>query len=131
MQLPAANNVIPFLVLIPLVAWRMYARIRRNIGRQPLSKVRPYVTLGIFPLLVVMLALGALAGHGNHAALLGALAGGIVGGVVLGFYGNKHTKFEVTPQGLFYTPNAHIGIALSVIFVGRIIYRMMFFSMAD
>ena len=34
------------------------------------------------------------------------------------------TKFEVTPQGMFYTPNAHIGIALSLLFVGRVIYRM-------
>jgi hypothetical protein len=53
-----------------------------------------------------------------------ALAGGIVGGAVLGYYGHKHTKFEVTPQGLFYTPNAHIGIALSVLFLGRLLYRM-------
>jgi hypothetical protein len=36
----------------------------------------------------------------------------------------QHTKFEVTPEGLFYTPNAHIGIALSVLFVGRVVYRM-------
>ena len=130
MQLPA-NNVIPFLVLIPLIVWRMYSRIRRNIGRQPLSKVRPYVTLGVFPLLIVLLGLGTFANPANQAALLGALAGGIVGGIVLGYYGNKHTKFEVTPQGLFYTPNAHIGIALSVLFVGRLVYRMIFLYSAD
>jgi hypothetical protein len=130
MQLPA-NNVIPFLVLIPLIAWRMYSRIRRNIGRQPLSKVRPYVTLGIFPLLVVLLAFGASQSPTKQAALLGALAGGILGGIVLGYYGHKHTRFEVTPQGLFYTPNAHIGIALSVLFVGRLLYRMLFLYSAD
>jgi hypothetical protein len=127
MQLPA-NNVIPFLIIIPLVAWRMYSRIRRNIGRQPLSKVRPYVTLGLFPLLAVLLGLSSYAYPQLQAALLEALAGGIVGGIVLGYYGHKHTKFEVTPQGLFYTPNAHIGIALSVLFVGRIIYRAIVFS---
>ncbi len=127
MQLPA-NNVLPFLIIIPLIAWRMYSRIRRNIGRQPLSKVRPYVTLVLFPLLAVMLGLSSYAYPAMQSALLEALAGGIIGGIVLGYYGNKHTRFEVTPQGLFYTPNAHIGIALSVLFVGRIIYRAIVFS---
>jgi len=42
----------------------------------------------------------------------------------LGVFGTRHTKFENTPQGIFYTPNAHIGIALSVIFFGRIVYRI-------
>jgi hypothetical protein len=28
------------------------------------------------------------------------------------------------PEGLFYTPNAHLGIALSLLFVGRILYRL-------
>lgn len=130
MQIPA-NNVVPFLIVIPLIVWRMYSRIRRNIGRQPLSKVRPYVTLGLFPLLAVMLALSAFTSPTKQAALLGALAGGIIGGVVLGYYGHKHTKFEVTPQGLFYTPNAHIGIALSVLFVGRLLYRTLFLYSAD
>jgi hypothetical protein len=34
------------------------------------------------------------------------------------------TRFEKTPQGLFYTPNAHLGIALSALLMGRIIYRL-------
>jgi len=123
MQLPAAN-VLPFLVIVPLIVWRMYSRVRRNIGRQPLSKIRPYITIGLFPLLVVLLGWGAAMRPGLATALLAALGGGIVGGVVLGYYGLRHTRFEVTPQGLFYTPNAHIGIALSLLFVGRVVYRM-------
>jgi hypothetical protein len=119
MQLPGAN-VLPFLVLIPLIVWRSYSRIRRSIGRQPLSKVRPWITLGVFPLLIALLAWSAHA----RPELLWALAGGLVGGALLGVYGIRKTKFEATPQGLFYTPNAHLGIALSLLFVGRVIYRM-------
>jgi len=121
MQAPA-TNLYPFLIIVPLVAWRAYSRIKRNIGRQPLSKVRPIITMCIFPLLVALFAWRAL----EHARpeLMYALVGGIIGGIVLGSYGHKHTKFEVTPQGLFYTPNAHIGIALSVLFMGRLLYRM-------
>ena len=121
MQMPGAN-VLPFLIMIPLIAWRMYSRVKRNIGRQTLSKRRPWITIVIFPLLIVLLSLGAYSHH--RPALFAAMAGGIIGGIVLGFYGNKHTKFEATPEGLFYTPNAHIGIALSVLFIGRVVYRM-------
>jgi len=121
MQMPGAN-VLPFLIMIPLIAWRMYSRVKRNIGRQTFSKRRPWITMAVFPALIVMLSFGAYSHH--RPALFAALAGGIVGGVVLGVYGLKHTKFEVTPEGLFYTPNAHIGIALSVLFIGRVVYRM-------
>jgi hypothetical protein len=121
-----APNLYPFLIIVPLVAWRAYSRIKRNIGRQTLSKVRPFITMAIFPLLAVLLGWQAV-GH-SRPELLYALAGGIIGGGVLGYYGIKHTKFEVTPQGLFYTPNAHIGIALSVLLIGRLLYRMFVYA---
>lgn len=107
-------------VAVPIIVWRMYSRIRRNIGRQHLSKWRPWVTMTIFPLIVVLLSFGAA----TQPLRLLAMAGGIVAGAVLGVFGTKHTKFENTPEGIFYTPNAHIGIALSVIFFGRVVYRM-------
>ena len=33
------------------------------------------------------------------------------------------TRFEVTPAGLFYTPNAYLGAALSVLLIARIAWR--------
>ena len=47
MQMPGAN-VLPFLIMIPLIAWRMYSRVKRNIGRQTLSKRRPWITIAFF-----------------------------------------------------------------------------------
>jgi hypothetical protein len=44
--------------------------------------------------------------------------------VALGFFGLKRTRFEPTKEGLFYTPNVHLGIALSLLFLGRIVYRL-------
>ncbi len=119
MQAPG-TSVLPILIMIPLLIWRLHSRVRRSIGRQTLSKVRPWITIGVFPLLTVLLGFAAL----GRPALWGAMAGGIAGGALLGVYGLGKTKFENTPQGLFYTPNAHIGIALSLLFVGRVIYRM-------
>jgi hypothetical protein len=103
-----------------LVVWRMYARIRRVIGRQRLSTLRPWITVVVFPLiLVLVLATSFL--HPMTAAA--ALAGAVVG-VALGLLGTRLTRFEATPAGLFYTPNAHLGIALSLLLVLRIGYRV-------
>jgi len=103
-----------------LVAWRMYARVRRLIGRQTLSRARLGFTISIFPVLTVLLAFGARTDLQSELAM----AGGIVVGVVLGIFGLRHTKYESAPAGLFYTPNAHIGIALSLLLAGRILYRI-------
>ena len=128
MQAPGAN-VLPFLIMIPLLAWRMYSRVKRSIGRQTFSKVRPWFTVSLFPLLLILFAWTAI----QHARpeLLWAQAGGIAVGVVLGVYGLRHTKFESTPQGMFYTPNAHIGIAISVLLLGRVMYRLFLMYTGD
>jgi hypothetical protein len=52
------------------------------------------------------------------------LAIGLAIGSALGVYGLRKTSFESTSDGLFYTPNAHLGAALSLLFVARILYRM-------
>jgi hypothetical protein len=117
---PGAQHLIPILVLAPLVAWRMYSRVRRNIGRQHLGKWRPWITLTVFPVIAILISLGALAAPARLAAMLG----GIVAGIVLGVFGTRHTRFENTPEGIFYTPHAHIGIAVSALFIGRVVWRM-------
>jgi hypothetical protein len=111
---------ITLLILLPLVAWRVYARVRRMVGRQRLSKVRPWITLAIFPVLVVALGLATR----SHPEGLWALAAGLGAGAALGRFGLGKTRFEATPGGLFYTPNAHLGVALSLVLVARIVYRL-------
>lgn len=113
-------NLIPLLVLVPLIIWRMVSRIRRNIGRQKLGKVRPWITLTLFPVIAILISMASFA----HPERLWALAGGLIFGAGLGVFGTRQTTFENTPEGLFYTPNAHLGIALSTLFFGRVVYRM-------
>jgi len=119
MQVPSSSTL-TLLVVLPLICWRVYARFRRMVGRQRLSRIRPWLTLTIFPLLLVMLGFAA---H-EHPERLWWLAGGLASGAWLGVFGLGKTRFEPTPQGLFYTPNAHLGIALSLLFVARIAYRL-------
>jgi hypothetical protein len=114
----------PATLLLPagiaaLVVWRVYSRIKRMVGRQRLSRVRPWLTVVLLPLLVGLLLLASL----DHPVAAGALAGGMVSGCALGWYGLHLTKFEESPIGLFYTPNAHLGIALSLLLLGRLAYR--------
>jgi hypothetical protein len=114
----------PTTFLIPagiaaLVAWRLYSRVRRMVGRQRLSKVRPWLTVCLFSLLIALVLLGSLA----HPGAASGLVAGVAAGAALGFYGLRLTRFERTPLGLFYTPNAYLGIALSLLFVARIGYR--------
>jgi|ERR1035437_5970689 fucose 4-O-acetylase-like acetyltransferase len=118
MNTPSASTI-TLLVLLPLIAWRVYSRFRRMVGRQRLSRIRPWVTLVIFPLLIGLLCFAAF----SHVERLWWLATGLGTGSLLGVYGLHKTRFEPTKQGLFYTPNAHLGIALSLLFVARIIYR--------
>jgi hypothetical protein len=114
----------PATLLLPagiaaLVAWRLYSRVKRMVGRQRLSKVRPWVTVSLFPLLVALLLVGSL----SHPYAMLALVAGVAAGAALGLYGLRLTKFEQTPLGLFYTPNAYLGTALSLLLIARIGYR--------
>jgi hypothetical protein len=120
MEHHSANpSMIVFVVLIPLLAWRMYSRFKRMVGRQRLSSVRPWITIGIFPLLTLLIGAAAL----SHPERLGFLAAGLIAGSLLGVFGLGKTRFESTSEGLYYTPNAHLGLALSLVFVARIAFR--------
>ena len=109
------------IVVVPLIVWRMYSRIRRLIGRQRSRAWRHWAAAIFFPLLIILLGLGAL----GATLAVGALVAGLAAGIGLGVWGLQLTKFEKTDAGYFYTPNAHIGIALSVVFIARVGFRLM------
>lgn len=110
-------------LLVCLFAWRIYRRVRRNIGRQPLHPRRAVKSIVILSL-VSLLIVGT--SFQNTNLLLG-FGGGLLLGALLGWVGLRLTKFETTNEGHFYTPNTHIGVAISLLLVGRIAYRFMTF----
>jgi hypothetical protein len=119
MHAPSPSALL-ILAMLPLFAWRVYMRFRRMVGRQRLSTVRPWITLGIFSAVILALAFAAQ----GHLERLEWLALGLPVGTGLALYGLRATRFEPTPEGLFYTPNAYLGIAVSLLFFGRIAYRL-------
>jgi hypothetical protein len=108
-----------------LMVWGIYRRVRRNIGRQPLRPRRIMISIIILSVISVLIFSLSL----QLPKLVFGMGGGLLLGALLGFVGLRLTKFETTEAGHFYTPNTHIGIALSMLFVGRMAYR--FWAICD
>ena len=112
------SSLLPAIVAV-LVGWRIYRRVRRLIGRQPVRVRRLVLTAIFFPILIVLVGLSGL----RDIALLEGVAAGVVVGVGLGWLGLRMTRFEATEAGFFFVPNTTIGVAVSLLFVGRLVYR--------
>ena len=106
-------------VIIPFVMWRIYQRIKRLMVRQRSQAWRHWVGVVLFPLIVVVLGVLALV----HPLALAGLAGGVAIGVALGVIGLRRTVYERVGADFFYTPSAHIGVLVSMLFLGRLAYR--------
>ena len=112
-------QVLPALI-IPFIGWRIYTRVRRNIGRQPFHVRRWRGAIIIFSLITALLGLMA----SRSLPALGGLGGGVLLGTALAVVAFKLTKFESSAEGNFYTPNIVIGLGVTLLFLGRIAYRI-------
>jgi hypothetical protein len=118
------NKLVFYILLGAFIAWRLYRRIRRNVGRQKLRPRRAIVGLVIICVAIVGISgfLIILAGS-QFPRLGGGFGGGLLCGALTGLLGLRLTKFETTDEGHFYTPDTRIGVGLSLLLVGRVIYR--------
>jgi hypothetical protein len=112
------SRILPYVIAL-LAVFLVYRRLRRSFGRQLLSPRRMYWRIGILALLGCSL-LPAVRGSLPFAAaeLLGATLG-----VALGAWGAHLTRFQRHEGRLYYVPHTYIGIAVSLLFVGRLAYR--------
>ena len=115
-HLPMAGIV----ALVIFIAWRVVARIRRIVTRQPLRAWRPWMSLLFFP----WVGIGLLARLWGDPLGLAAQLGGIAAGAALAAFALRHTRFENTDSGLFYTHDPRVGIGLSLLVVSRVLYRV-------
>lgn len=113
------TTTLALLVLVPLLVWRIYSRLKRLMSRTRSQLWRHWLVAIAFPVLFVVVAAGTL---GNVLALSCLAAGALAGGWI-GVYGLKLTRFENTVKGLFFTPNRNLGIAIFMLFIARLIYR--------
>jgi hypothetical protein len=115
--------IIPVLV-VALLAWRIYVRMRRTFGRQRVQprRLRARITLlGVIGALLLVAA-------GHDAWTFGGICAGSACGALLALLGLRHTRFEATADGRFYTPHTYIGLAVTALFFGRLIYDLLQFS---
>ncbi len=107
------------ILLGAVVVWAVFRRIRRTIGRQPLQTKRLQIRIGILAVVGVLMLIVSF----RHPPLIAAVALGAGAGALLGAFGLRHTKFESTAEGRFYTPHTYIGIGITLLFLGRLVYR--------
>jgi hypothetical protein len=110
--------IAPLLVTIVAVVM-VLRRVRRSFGPQLVRTGRLQFRIGVLGLIGVLMIVVSI----RNVELLGALIGGIGCGAALGYLGLRHSKFEVTAQGRYYTPHTYIGLLVSALFIGRLLYR--------
>jgi Protein of unknown function (DUF1453) len=116
------TNLFALAAIVALIAFSLYRRVRRLIGRQRLRPTAMTIRMGVFALLCLLLMVWPQFRPLNAAYDI--LAG--VLGVGLGYYALKKTAFERASDGAFYyKPHAYVGAGLIVLFVGRIAYRFL------
>ncbi|MGH8397603.1 MAG: DUF1453 domain-containing protein [Gammaproteobacteria bacterium] len=117
---PSVSNIGYTILIAALVLFFLYRRFRRNFGRQPLRPKRMIFRIVALTIVCVVL----LASPFRSVMSFAAAAVGAVIGIGLAFYATAHTKFETTPQGRFYRPHTYIGMAITALLIGRLIYRL-------
>ena len=119
---PSVASWLPTAVLVPLVAFALYRRVRRTFGRQPVTPKRMIARMALFSLVSVVFLVLFPTPSGFAFAAVGAALGG-----VLASYGLRHTRFDVTAADKGYTTNPWIGSIVTALFVGRLAVRMFSF----
>ena len=112
-------QTIALLILVPLLMWRVYARLKRMMARQQSVMSRHWTGLAVFTAMVLLPCSELVT---QQPASLGWLAVGTAAGIAYAIWGLRRTRYEITPEGYFFTPNARLGMLVAMLFVGRIVY---------
>jgi hypothetical protein len=113
------SQVWPYAIAV-LVVLLIYRRLRRSFGRQKVRPVRMKIRIGILILLAASLTPTAM----RSAEFLFAELGGVAAGAALGLWGAQRTRYQTHGGSLHYIPHTYTGIAVSLLFLGRVVYRM-------
>jgi len=109
----------PYLIAA-LVVFAIYRRFRRSFGRQLLRPGR--MSARIVLLAIVACALLPLALRSVQFLTAELLGAGL--GVSLGLWGAQRTRFVMFRDKLHYVPHTYTGIAVSLLFLGRVVFRL-------
>jgi len=108
-------------LLVALIVFVVYRRLRRSFGRQKLRPGRMALRIALLAILGAVIAPMAL----RSAAFAGAAVAGLATGVLLAWWGASRTSFERVGTERFYVPHTYPGIAVSSLFIGRVVFRLL------
>ncbi|MGZ8288370.1 MAG: hypothetical protein ACXWVD_14795 [Telluria sp.] len=111
-------TTIALLVLVPLLIWRVYARVKKMMARQRSIVSRHWTGVGVFTAMVLVPGSELVA----QPMTLGWLAVGTAAGIGYGMFGLRKTRYEETPEGYWFTPNLYLGMLVAMVFIARIMY---------
>jgi hypothetical protein len=104
-----------------IIIFVVYRRLRRTFGKQLVSPARMAVRMVLFAVLAALLLPTAL----RSTVFAAAAAGGMAVGVLLALWGASRTRFERDAARLYYVPHTYTGIAVSLLFIGRVAFRLL------
>jgi hypothetical protein len=113
------SQIVPYLTAI-LVVFLIYRRLRRSFGQQPLRPARMSVRIILLLVVGCLLVPAAF----RSTAFMSAVLLGTVAGVSLAMWGVARTRFLRVSNQLYYVPHTYTGIAVSLLFLGRLVYRL-------
>lgn len=111
-------TTLALLVLTPLLVWRLYSRLKTAMARQRSIVSRHWIGVGVFSAIVLIPASELV----TRLPMLGWLALGAAAGIGYAVWGLRLTRFEITGEGYFFTPNARLGLVIAMLFAARILY---------
>lgn len=111
--------IVAFVLLLAFVLWR---RGRRMIGRQRFSERRTRMRSILFLIFTALLA-WIYVRHGYPAVFYLSLVVGFVVGAIIAAFALRFTRMGRDERGVWYTPNIYLGTGLIVLLVGRYVYE--------
>jgi hypothetical protein len=106
-------------LIAALFVFAIYRRLRRTFGQQLLRPIAMGIRIAVFLVIGCFLLPIAL----RDSAFISAMLSGIAIGVTLALFGAARTRFVRVSGQLYYLPHTYTGIAVSLLFLGRLIYR--------
>lgn len=113
------SRIWPYLIAV-MVVLAVYRRLRRSFGQQPVRPVRMRIRMGILVAVGISLLPLAL----KSMQFLGAEIAGLVAGIALALWGASRTRYRSEGNQLYYVPHTYTGIVVSLLFIGRLAYRL-------
>jgi hypothetical protein len=113
------SQVWPYVIAV-LAVFAIYRRFRRSFGRQRLRPIRMRVRIAILTVLGCSLLPTAL----KSGEFLFAEVAGLMVGMAMGVWGARRTRYRTYDGELHYVPHTYTGVVVSLLFIGRLVYRM-------